>query len=51
MRRAATPPTPPPPGPPPGRANGTHTGAGLFFYEVAAARFRPLGTRSTAWPA
>ncbi len=33
------------------RANGTYTGDGLFFYEVASGRFRFLGTRSTAWPA
>ncbi|MFE3558078.1 hypothetical protein ACFXKW_24910 [Streptomyces sp. NPDC059193] len=33
------------------RANGTYTGDGLFFYEVASGRFRFLGTRSTTWPA
>ncbi|MER5870904.1 ABC transporter substrate-binding protein [Streptomyces sp. NPDC002044] len=32
------------------QANGTYTGDGLFCYEVASARFRLLGTRSTAWP-
>ncbi|MFE9630007.1 bifunctional serine/threonine-protein kinase/ABC transporter substrate-binding protein [Streptomyces sp. NPDC006463] len=32
------------------QANGTYTGDGLFFYEVASGRFRFLGTRSTAWP-
>lgn len=33
------------------QANGTYTGDGLFCYEVASARFRLLGTRSTDWPA
>ncbi|MGP3689808.1 bifunctional serine/threonine-protein kinase/ABC transporter substrate-binding protein [Streptomyces sp. IBSNAI002] len=33
------------------RANGTYTGDGLFFYEVASGRFRLLGTRSATWPA
>ncbi|MGW0752257.1 bifunctional serine/threonine-protein kinase/ABC transporter substrate-binding protein [Streptomyces sp. NPDC002587] len=32
------------------QANGTYTGDGLFFYEVASGRFRFLGNRSTAWP-
>ncbi|MEU9304137.1 bifunctional serine/threonine-protein kinase/ABC transporter substrate-binding protein [Streptomyces sp. NPDC048269] len=33
------------------RTNGTYTGDGLFFYEVASGRFRFLGNSSAAWPA
>ncbi|MGW6824262.1 bifunctional serine/threonine-protein kinase/ABC transporter substrate-binding protein [Streptomyces sp. NPDC055005] len=32
-------------------ANGTFTGEGLSFYEVASGRFRLLGDRWTLWPA
>ncbi|MER5779781.1 hypothetical protein ABT144_36890 [Streptomyces sp. NPDC002039] len=32
-------------------ANGTFTGEGLSFCEVASGRFRLLGDRWTLWPA